>query len=253
VGIPWRTSAEEANASTPGFQSKTEDYLKAVEKAGGEPVLVPLKDEQTRDRLIPSLDAFVLPGSPKDVDPLRYHAKKALNCEDADEHREKTDKAILDFALAQKKPVLAICYGFQMLNVYQGGSLIQDLQTELQGKIKNLERHRKQDPPRSEKDPEHYALLDPDSRLARIAGATKALVNSSHHQAIDQAGDHLKVTAHSADGIIEGFEWTGDSNWVVGVQWHPERRPDDDAFAQSLFRDFIAAAKCAHAEVAGKK
>lgn len=243
VGIPWRTSTEEEEAKTSRKCGKTQDYIKAIERAGGEAVLVPLKDEKERNRLILELDAFVLPGSPADVSPGEYQAKNTGSSNDPDEAREKADRTILELAFAQQKPILAICYGFQNLNVYLKGSLIQDIQTELKDKTANLERHRKQDPPRSESDPEHYVALEPGSRLAGLADATKILVNSSHHQAIGRVGNDLKITARARDGIIEGLEWTGDSNWVVGVQWHPERRPAEDVFAKRLFDEFVAAAK----------
>ena len=249
VGIPWRTTAEEESAKATHLRGKTQDYIDAVEKAGGEAVLVPLKDEKERVRLIPTLDGFVLPGSPADVNPEEYEAKNFGNSKKPDEDREKTDRAILTFALEQRKPVLAICYGFQMLNVHLKGSLIQDIHAEIKGK--KLNRHRKNDPPASSEDPEHNVTLEPGSRLASLAGGTKALVNSSHHQAIDKRGNHLKITARADDGIIEAVEWTGDSNWVVGVQWHPERMRKD-TFAQRLFQGFVAAARSARAAVAQK-
>jgi len=246
VGIPWRTSADEEKANATGVRGKTEDYIKAVEKAGGEAVPVPLKDEVKRDRLISTLDAFVLPGSPADVNPREYQAKNSGSSKDPDEAREKTDRAILELAFGQKKPVLAICYGFQNLNVYLRGSLIQDIRKELGQQVTNLERHRKLDPPPSDEDPVHNVTLEYGSRLADLAGATKASVNSSHHQAVKKLGDHLRIAARADDGIIEGIEWTGDANWVVGVQWHPERRPPEDVFARRLFEDFVAAAAKAH-------
>jgi len=249
VGIPWRTSADEEKANATGARGKTEDYIKAVERAGGEAVLVPLKDERKRNGLIPTLDAFVLPGSPADVDPREYQAKNTGGSKDPDEAREKTDRAILELAFAQKKPVLAICYGFQNLNVHLKGSLIQDIRTEFKGSASSLERHRKQDPPSSNEDSVHSVTLEPGSRLAGLAGGASAPVNSSHHQAIDRLGHDLRITARADDGIIEGVEWTGDSNWVVGVQWHPERRPPEDAFAKRLFEDFIAAATRTHEAV----
>jgi putative glutamine amidotransferase len=78
--------------------------------------------------------------------------------------------------------------------------------------------------------------------LAAVAAGTSAEINSSHHQAIAKPGKNLRVTAHSTDGIIEGVEWTGDSNWVIGVQWHPERM-FGDAFSARLFGDLVAAAR----------
>ncbi len=247
VGIPWRTSEDEAANNLP----KIKNYDHAVIKAGGEAVRLPLRDPAQLQHLLPSLDAFVLPGSPSDVEPAEYGAENRGLSEPADLPREETDRAILKHAFSEKKPVLAICYGCQALNVYQGGSLIQDIHTELKNRDKKLERHRKQDEPPSPNDPIHGATFEPDSRLAIIAGSTQARINSSHHQAIKKPGQNLRVTAHANDGVIEAVEWTGDSNWVVGVQWHPERM-GDDAFAKRLFEDFTLAASRARGGVTQK-
>lgn len=242
VGIPWRASDDEDKARTAGPTGKigkTEDYLRAVEKAGGEGIVISLKDREERSRLIPTLDAYVLPGSQADVEPGEYGSINRGLSDPADPMRDETDRAILKHAFAEKKPVLAICYGCQLLNVYLGGTLIQDLRAE----TGTATPHRKKDVgPEAKEDPIHGATLEPGSRLASIAGRTEAAVNSSHHQAIAQPGKNLYVTAHAPDGVVEGVEWTGDSNWVVGVQWHPERMPDDP-LGQRLFQQFIAAAR----------
>ena len=242
VGIPWRTSADEDQARTTGQHGKTEDYLKAVEKAGAEGVILPLKDRKERDRLIPTLDAFVLPGSPADVEPQSYGAADRGLSAPADTAREETDRAILHHALAERKPVLAICYGCQLLNVYLGGTLIQDLKAE----TGTVTPHQKKDlmpegKPEPRDDPAHTAAFESGSRLGALAGSSHAVVNSSHHQAIQEPGKNLRVTSRASDGIIEAVEWTGDSNWVTGVQWHPERM-SGDAFSERLFSDFVAAA-----------
>lgn len=235
VGIPWRTSEEEAQGNRP----KIANYQEAVRKAGGEPVLVSLSNRAEQQRLIPTLDAFVLPGSPADVEPAEYGDVNHGKAAPADLPREQADRAILKHAFAEKKPVLAICYGCQLLNVYLGGTLIQDVRTELGTTVP----HRKKDlSPEPPDDPIHGANFEHGSRLAEVALGASAEINSSHHQAIAKPGKNLRVTAHSTDGIIEGVEWTGDSNWVIGVQWHPERM-FGDAFSERLFRDFVAAAR----------
>lgn len=240
IGIPWRTSADEEQAKSTGVRGKTEDYLKAVEKAGAEGVLLPLKNQKERNGLIPTLDAFVLPGSPSDVEPQQYGSMNRGLSAAADPDREEADRAILNHAFAEKKPVLAICYGCQLLNVYLGGTLVQDLQAETGTKTP----HRKKDlGAEAQEDPLHAATLESGSRLATLAGSTKVVVNSSHHQAIREPAKTLRVTSRASDGTIEGVEWTGDSNWVVGVQWHPERMPAGDALSKRLFEDFVAAVK----------
>lgn len=234
VGIPWRTSAEESESNL----AKMKNYQDAVSAAGGDPVLLSLRQPEQLQNVLPGLDAFVLPGSPADVDPAEYDSVNRGKSEPPDGPRENTDRAILKHAFSEKKPVLAICYGCQLLNVYLGGTLIQDLREETDTPIAHT-RHDIVPEPAS--DPVHGAMFDQSSRLAVIAGGTEAQINSSHHQAVERVGKNLHVTAHAPDGTIEAIEWTGDSNWIVGVQWHPERM-FGDAFSERLFRDFIAAA-----------
>jgi len=235
VGIPWRTSREEAQNNRP----RTATYEEAVRRAGGEPVLIPLTDREQQSHLLPNMDAFVLPGSPADVEPAEYGAVNVGKSAPADLLREEADRAILAHAFAAGKPVLAICDGCQLLNVYLGGTLIQDLRSELG----TTTAHRKKDlSPEPQDDPIHEAKFEPQSRLAGLASGERTKINSSHHQAIRKPGKNLRVTAHSTDGIIEGVEWIGDANWVVGVQWHPERM-SGDAFSERLFRDFVGAAR----------
>jgi putative glutamine amidotransferase len=251
VGIPWRTSDEEDKARTAGPNWKpgrTEDYRIAVERAGGEAVLLPLKDQEERDRLIPTLDAFVLPGSSADIDPREYQGENTGHSEKADKQRENADKAVLKFALAEKKPVLAICYGLQMLNVYQGGSLIQDIPEALPNRPHAVP-HGTTDIAAGAKggDQDHDAVLTAGSMLAKLAGSPVVHINSRHHQAIDRLGENLRVTALAPDEIIEAVEWTGDSNWIVGVQWHPERMPPEHTFSKRLFEELLTAARAREA------
>ena len=247
VGIVWRTSEEEDKATAAGPKGKpgrTDDYRKAVERAGGKAVLIPLKDKEARNRLIPTLDAFVLPGSSADIDPCEYQAENMGQSAEADKQRENADEAVLKLAFAEKKPVLAICYGCQMLNVFQRGSLIQDIPKELP-KRPNAVPHGTTDSAAGAKggDQYHDANLTAGSILAKLAGSSVVHVNSRHHQAIGRLGENLHVTALAPDEVIEAVEWTGDSNWIVGVQWHPERMPPEDIFSKRLFEEFVAAAR----------
>ncbi|MGB8494947.1 MAG: gamma-glutamyl-gamma-aminobutyrate hydrolase family protein [Candidatus Acidiferrum sp.] len=238
IGIPWRTAQEEAEGNLPKIRA----YMEAVREAGGEPVPpLSLAHPETLEGQLQGLDGFVLPGSPRDVDPAEYGAINRGKCASPDRQREQFDRAILEYAFAKKKPVLAICYGCQLLNVHLGGTLIQDLRSETGTRIP----HRKKDVvPEAPKDPEHEVRFTEDSLLARLAGSTHAVVNSSHHQSIERPGRNLQVTGLAEDGIVESVEWTGDANWVVGVQWHPERMPGD-ALASKLFEEFVASAQAA--------
>ena len=248
IGIPWRTS-EEDRASASAWPGKTRPYAEAVERAGGEPVELSLADSERLRALLPTLDGFVLPGSPADVEPREYGRSNTGKSVPADLPREQTDRAILDHAFAEKKPVLAICYGCQLLNVYLGGTLIQDLQSETGTKVPHRRRDLTPEPP---DDPRHPTQFEPGSRLAALAGAAEAVVNSSHHQSIEKPGRELKITGRSPDGIVESVEWIGDRNWVTGIQWHPERM-EGDPLAERLFSEFVGAARAAHKIPAGKR
>ena len=239
IGVPFRTLDEEQ--AGPAKSQKIEYYYRAVREAGAEPVPVSLEiPTGNLLKLCSSLDGFVLTGSPADVDPARYGAPRHPQTAPADAARERTDRALLDHAFAAGKPVLAICYGNQLLNVHLGGSLIQDIPSEFPQHLQ----HAKNDG--ETRDPEHSVGLEAGRRLANLAGASEARINSSHHQAIREPGRNLRVTAHAPDGIIEAVEWTGDSNWIVGVQWHPERM-EGDPFAAAIFRQLVAATR--HASV----
>ena len=235
IGIPWRTSKEEGAGNLP----KIQDYLDAVSQAGGEPVLLSLVHPEALDLQLIGLDGFVLPGSPADVNPAEYGASNRGKSEAPDLPREETDRAILGHAFAEQKPVLAICYGCQLLNVFLGGTLIQDLHTETGTTVP----HRRKDiEPEPAEDPMHEVRFTPEGQLARLAGAANAVVNSSHHQSVAMPGRQLRITAQAADGIVEAVEWTGDANWVIGVQWHPERMRGD-ALAERLFSELVTAAQ----------
>src|SRR4029077_7608192 len=181
IGIPWRTSQEESEQRRP----KVQDYENAILAGGAQPVVLSLRDDAGLKEQLASLDGFVLPGSPADVEPREYGAMDTGKSAPPDLPRERTDRAILDHAFAEKKPVLAICYGCQLLNVYLGGTLIQDLRTETGTTLP----HRKKDiVPEAKDDPRHAAAFEQGSLLAAITGAGRGEVNSSHHQAIATPG-----------------------------------------------------------------
>ncbi len=246
VGIPWRTSEEERK----GVRDKLDYYFQAVRKVGADPVEVSLNQSPRQlTEQLQGLDAFVLPGSPADVDPGRYGAARHQETKTLDQNRDNTDAAILAHAFESSKPVLAICYGCQMLNVHLNGTLIQDIPAARPHRPHAVP-HGTTDLSAGAKsgDQSHDASLTVGSILAKLANSSSVRINSSHHQAIDKPGKNLRVAAIAPDGTIEGVEWTGDSNWVVGVQWHPERMPGD-ALSERLFSEFVAAARSARSAV----
>jgi putative glutamine amidotransferase len=248
VGISWRTSREETNQIT----DKLNYYFAAVAAADGEPVSVSLElSPYELAARLKDLDAFVLPGAPSDVNPALYRAPRHEMTHDADPRRERTDFAILEHAFASVKPVLAICYGCQSLNVCLGGSLYQDIASELRSTIE----HSKEGLPPNAADPIHPARIKADGEIAQLAataglvhqnGAFDVQINTSHHQSIRDLGHGLRVAAVAPDGVIEGVEHELHKHWVVGVQWHPERMKDH-ALSSALFRALVQATRAAAA------
>src|SRR5271169_6123862 len=189
IGVPYRTLNEQLTNERDSYDK----YLQAIRLAGGEAVEIPLnlaKNELAE--LIESLDAYVLSGGPADVDPQLYHAARNEKSAAADAARAQTDFAILGHAFAEHKPVLGICYGVQSLNVFLGGSLLQDIATEYETSIEHTWRNRASGTP----EPHHAARIEPNSRLAELgSGAVETEINSSHHQALLERAKGLRVTA----------------------------------------------------------
>ena len=243
IGVPWRTAAEEAA----NRRLKIDKYLAAVERAGGEPVLLSLAGPPGQLKLeAKNLDAILLTGSPADVDPSHFGAKRHPATENADPARERADFTLLEHALAEGKPVLAICYGIQSLNVFLGGNLVQDIPSEVGTTICHSPEEDELPGGVEVPDARHLICLEP-GHVRTLSTAVQAEVNSSHHQSVLEPGRGLRVTARAPDGVVEAVESDSDSGWVVGVQWHPERMPED-ALAQSLFRELVTVARLARAE-----
>ena len=243
IGVTWRTAAEEAANERP----KIDKYLRAVEGAGAKAVLISLTSgAEALRRTAENLDAFLLTGSGADVDPVHYGAKRHSAAADPDAARERTDFTLLEHALTTGRPVLAICYGIQSLNVFLGGSLVQDIPTELGTKV--CHSPEEDELPSGEEAPDamHEVSINP-GRVFTVSGKAQAEVNSWHHQSVLHPGRGLSITARAPDGVVEAVEWKDNSNWVVGVQWHPERMPAD-ALAQALFRELVTSARLARAE-----
>jgi putative glutamine amidotransferase len=150
--------------------------------------------------------------------------------------RDETDLLVLKAAEGKGLPLLAICYGMQVWNVFRGGTLIQDIDSEVPQGLKH-----EQGAPRDRHS--HKVSLLADSLLARLSGSEKIHVNSHHHQALDVIGKELRATGWSADGLVESVEDTRAERWAVGVQWHPEIGWDTDELSKALFNSFIKAAK----------
>jgi putative glutamine amidotransferase len=220
------------------------DYVNSVLGAGGEPVVIALNlSNAEATQLAKSCDGILLPGSPADIDPQKYGETPHPRTAPPDAARDNIDELLLQDANNMRKPILAICYGAQSLNVWRGGSLVQHIESAVQ-------HARTPGSPRTEVI-EHTVQVEPGSGLAALAGAGRITVNSSHHQAVATPGDALRVTARSpADDIIEAVEGTAGGHWVLGVQWHPERTFKKNEVSRRIFEKLIAEARDFHRRLA---
>jgi putative glutamine amidotransferase len=179
--------------------------------------------------LLPTLDGIVLTGG-EDVEPYRYGRADAAGACACDPLRDATEWALLENLRRLPVPMLAICRGAQLLNVFHGGTLVPDL-----GKLN----HTHQAPPEREHDVEILA----GTTLSAITALPLAKANSSHHQAVDRLAEGYRVSARAADGTIEAFESARpDVPFTLAVQWHPERMPADSVLADSVLSGFLRAA-----------
>jgi len=226
IAIPEPTSRDTAYNERSWPQ-----YARAVEESGGTAVKVPLSATQSEAaRLVASCEGILLPGSGADVNPEKYGENPLPECGAADPAREAIDELLIQDASNLHKPLFGICYGFQSWNVWRGGALIQDLKTSVNHK-----------PGREVRDAHHVAVAE-DSRIGEITGLTDLSVNSSHHQGLARLGDGLVVAARSPeDDLIEAVEGL-DEQFVVAVQWHPERSFEYDPASKALFAAFVKAA-----------
>jgi putative glutamine amidotransferase len=210
-------------------------YARAVAAASGLPVLIsPDLDEQTLHQLLDRLDGLLLSGG-GDIDPARYGAAPRAAPRGFDEARDRTEVHLARWAIEAGVPVLGICRGAQVLNVAQGGTLIQDIASECPGAVDHDGRKRRPDTIA------HRARLQSDSLLAGVAGDDDLEVNSAHHQAVLALAPSWRAVAWAEDGIIEALE-LHDHPFALGVQWHPERLPRRPE-AQAIFSGLTRAAR----------
>ena len=227
-------------------------YECAVRSAGGEPVIIEVNATNAEiAQAVKLCDGVLLPGSPADVDPEKYGARRHRKTAPSDAFRDNADELLLQDAYNMRKPVFGICYGLQSLNVWRTGTLDQELPEGVKHEAgRKVEQA-------------HQVRVAPDSKLGEIlrdAGALPAgdelvmPVNSSHHQAAEVLGDGLRLAAWcSEDGVKEAVEGTATDHFVLGVQWHPERTYENDAASRALFRAFVRAAADWHAQLASKQ
>jgi putative glutamine amidotransferase len=214
-------------------------YADAITRSGGEPVQIDIAAPTAEILAIAeTCDGVCLPGSPADIEPARYGADRDPATSPTDTLREAADNLLLEDAYKHGKPVLGICYGIQSLNVWRGGSLVQDLMPlpvnhSAGSKVAIA----------------HTALVAENSLLASLLDPAEAPaddtflrlpINTSHHQSVSSPGEGLRIVARCPDdGVVEAIEADptepGTPQFVMGVQWHPERSYDISAASRALF------------------
>ena len=208
---------------------KVEPYAAALRQVGLEPVLISAKDAPSLN----GLQGLLLTGG-RDVDPELYGQKPAPETDKPNASRDTIEARLLEQALEQDLPVLAICRGLQLFNVCKGGTLVQHLKGDP---------HRVVPKPKDPAEPVHKITVAANTKLAEILGPGQHPVNSRHHQAVDRLGTGLRISAKSAkDGVVEAFELP-EKQFAVAVQWHPEDQIHSDETQLKLFRAFAEAVK----------
>jgi putative glutamine amidotransferase len=219
---------------SPKYRLYAGALMAAGEQAGIEvqPLWIAGSERETDRVAMRTVDGLLLTGG-ADVEGHRY-GEVANSAIQPLPGRDDIEWEILDAAFARRLPILAICRGMQLLNVYRGGTLIPELPTAAAHKLDDSERH--------------PILCEPGSALGILIGQNEGAVTSTHHQGIATPGKGLQAAARHPDGTIEALEWKNPMRkaWLAAVQWHPERMGLDEPFAGALFRGFLQAVAVSH-------
>lgn len=213
-------------------------YTDAVLAAGLIPLVVPPMSEEGAVAILDSVSGLVLTGG-EDVDPAYFGAERHPATGPANDLRDRIELALAKEAAARRMPTLAICRGVQVLNVALGGTLVQDIPSEVETAI--------QHDAKSERSTRVHAVdIDAGSRLAGILGARQITTNSFHHQSVDRLGTGLSTVAKSEDGVVEAVECADRAWWALGIQWHPEELTGTaEDWDRKLFAAFAEAVRTA--------
>ncbi len=209
----------------------------AVADAGGLPVYIPpgLEESVLRD-VYERVDAVLLPGGP-DVDPVIYGQERHPETKIIDAPRDALELTLTRWLVEDDRPLFGICRGHQVMNVALGGTLVQDIPSQVET---TLTHDLPDEYPRSTR--LHTVDIKPESRLASILGTTQVVVNSLHHQSVQAPAPGVDFTAYAPDGIVEALE-VPDKRFILSVQWHPEDLYEDDGMMKRLFTEFVNAAR----------
>ena len=205
-------------------------YAEAIEKSGGVPILLPyIENAETIKCFVELCDGFFFTGG-ADIDPVYYGESVSDACGPIQPLRDALEFRLFEAVIATEKPILAICRGAQLVNVALGGTLYQDISSELDTWIA----HRQSEAKCS---PSHAVSVLSDTPLERLIGTVQMTANSFHHQAVKRLGRDLSVMALAEDGIIEAFFLKG-TRYLRAYQWHPERLFEADAQNRMIFSIF---------------
>jgi putative glutamine amidotransferase len=207
------------------------DYHKSVAANGGIPIILPYISPGIALETLPLCDGIILSGG-EDIDPNLFDQDPHFNLGPTTPERDLAEIAIVKYALENDIPLLAICRGMQILNVALGGTLIQDIPSQVNEPIQHaqkIDRYRDT----------HWVTISKDSRLFELVGSDRVRVNSLHHQAIGEAANDLRIVANSSDGIVEAVEYSHPTTFTVGIQWHPESMASTNPAMNNLFAEFI--------------
>jgi putative glutamine amidotransferase len=242
IGICANYSADDrigvdSGLGLPGqeWQLLADDYIKAIERAGGSPLILPITENmETLSRVLSVLDGILFTGG-NDIDPRYYGEWPGPGLGVIDPRRDRHEIELAKTALYDMDiPVLGICRGCQLLNVASGGTLYQDLRLDRPEGLYHTQKYA------PKYHPVHPVSIKPGSRLHAIFGQEELGVNSFNHQAIKRVGGGFEVTMTAPDGLVEGIEMPGE-RFVVAVQWHPEMMIDHDPGYLVLFKAFVEA------------
>ncbi|MDP8949103.1 MAG: gamma-glutamyl-gamma-aminobutyrate hydrolase family protein [Actinomycetota bacterium] len=215
------------------------DYVEGVAEAGGVPVVLPpVVGARAAEALLEGIDGLLLSGG-SDLDPGYYGEEHVPELGVTLPERDAFEIALLEHALRRQMPIFGICRGMQVLNVALGGTLYQDLPSQMDHMV--LLGHRQETP---KWQPTHEVEVDGGSKIAEILGTGELKVNSYHHQAIKHLASGLVAVAHASDGVVEAVESDDLSKrWMIGVQWHAEAMRDAGPEHRKLFEAHVCAAE----------
>ncbi len=224
------------------YQAVGEKYIRAIVDSGvGTPLLLPsISPTLPLAELLEDLDGLLLTGSYSNIEPHHYGDETSWEGNPHDPDRDATTLCLVRLAVEMRVPVLAVCRGFQEVNVALGGSLLQRVH-ETDGY--NDHREDTQQPLEVQYGPAHEIMLTPGGWLAAIAGDAHAMVNSLHGQGIRALGRNLVVEARAHDGLIEAIRLDAPDPFLLALQWHPEWKLTENPFYLGIFKLFAAAAR----------